>query len=195
MTGNDPYAFPPPPLTDETSGYPYPPDPSQSLAPTTVLNLPTTPPELLIPSEPQIFTMEDSIVMILKPREFLKKKIEIMNAGSNFLQVFSDFEHVFTKFRSSEDATRSFSTAEILESSTALLPQAIASLRTTAEKYENTDMDEHLFEEYTNSCHNIIANEGGLHINSIPPLTRDYLEKLNLRNGKLHQTNGRLYAY
>jgi hypothetical protein len=76
----------------------------------------------VLPPEPQAFVAEDSIVLILKPNEFFRfvnsdllivllsklwidfyRKKAIMTAmGPANLQVFSDFEHVFTKFRAED---------------------------------------------------------------------------------------------
>jgi hypothetical protein len=52
-----------------------------------------------IPAEPQVFVMEDCVVMVLKPRELLRKKLAMIRSGPDDLQVFADFERVFTHFR------------------------------------------------------------------------------------------------
>lgn len=52
--------------------------------------------------DPQVITHEDCVVMVLKPREFFRKKLELTRAGPHNLQVFSDFEHVVTKFKNND---------------------------------------------------------------------------------------------
>jgi hypothetical protein len=52
-----------------------------------------------VPSEPQVLIHEDSVVFIMKPKEFHRKKFDMAQAGPGALQVFSDFERVFTRFK------------------------------------------------------------------------------------------------
>lgn len=60
---------------------------------------PISPPEILIPPEPQIFVSNGCIVLIPRPAEYFKKKKNIIDAGSNQLHVFTDFERTMTHFR------------------------------------------------------------------------------------------------
>lgn len=55
--------------------------------------------------EPQIFTHADSVVMILRPKEFYRKKALISGAGAENVQVFSDFEHVMTAFNTNSQVS------------------------------------------------------------------------------------------
>lgn len=61
--------------------------------------------------------------MVLKPREFFQKKMDMADAGPGQLQVFTDFEHVLSRFRGEDGTSKSMGTAEVLESSPALMPQ------------------------------------------------------------------------
>lgn len=63
------------------------------------LTTPVTPqdPLELISPEPQVFIHDDNIVFIRKPKEFYRKKFEMLRAGPSALQVHTDFEHVLTK--------------------------------------------------------------------------------------------------
>ncbi len=82
-------------------GYPTFP-PSDEMIPLTP-QVPIEPVDPLagISNDPQIFSYGDdsSIVMILRPREFFRKKYEMIQAGSRDLQVFTDFEHALTRFK------------------------------------------------------------------------------------------------
>ena len=57
--------------------------------------------EFPMAAEPQVFVHSDNIVMILRPREFYRKKQAIIAGGAKNLQVFTDFERVMTRFRTS----------------------------------------------------------------------------------------------
>jgi hypothetical protein len=87
-----------------------------------------------IPPEPQIFVIEDCIVLIPRPQEFYKKKCEITQMGPQSLQVFTDFEKCLTKFRT-EDGEKSMSTAELLESSSLLMPAALQNIKDIIENF------------------------------------------------------------
>lgn len=66
-------------------------------------------------------------------------------------------------------------TAEILENSPALLPDAVRQLRSVAEEFNNkadSEMNEAAFEDFTAQCQSIITKYGGLHIASVGPLVR-----------------------
>lgn len=52
-----------------------------------------------LPPEPQIFVSDGCIVLIPRPVEYFKKKKDIIEAGSQQLNVFSDFERTMTNFR------------------------------------------------------------------------------------------------
>ena len=56
-------------------------------------------PEEQVPPEPQIFVSDGCIVLIPRPVEYFKKKKDIIEAGSQQLNVFSDFERTMTNFR------------------------------------------------------------------------------------------------
>jgi len=126
-------------------------------------------------------------VLIRNPREFHRKKALFTAAGPAALQVFSDFERVLTACRSPEDAgCRLLGTAELLETSPALLPAAVAALRQVGAEFESAvEMDDAAFEEYTRRCQAIIAGQAGLHMASVAPATRDLLGsgKMVLREG------------
>ena len=125
-------------------------------------------PEPVIPPEPQLFTVDESVVLILKPKEFHRKKTAILRAGSGSVQVFSDFEHVFTKFRQ-DNGEPTYSTAEVVESSPALLPGAISQIQSINQEVQNLSLD---LEEAMARCQTIIAREGGLNTMSIPIITK-----------------------
>jgi hypothetical protein len=82
---------------------------------------------------------------------------------------------------------RTLGSAEILEFAPGVLsPVAVQHLKTVVMEFmsiDDEDMDEARFEEFTAKCHGIIAKDGGLHITSIAPATRDFLPKLGLRDG------------
>ena len=68
--------------------------------------------------------VEDCVVLIPRPRDFYRKKVELTRGGPSKLQVFADFEHVVTRFKNDE-GQRSVSSAELIEGSNALLPQVL----------------------------------------------------------------------
>jgi len=78
------------------------------------------------------------IVMISKPREFFKKKQAFTQAGANNIQVFSDFEHVFTRFITAE-GDRTLGSAELLENSGAVQRSAVDQLNKISEEFENVN--------------------------------------------------------
>eukprot|EP01041_Mallomonas_annulata_P008380 gene8380-17283_t len=124
---------------------------------------PPPPPEMMIPADPQVFVVEDSVIMVLRPREFYRKKQELSMAGAGALQVFTPFEDTLTRFQilsPSGDSTgeRSLNTAELLEASQALPPHVC-------------------------TLHVVIAREGGLHIANVPAIARDSLVRCPLREG------------
>lgn len=125
-------------------------------------------PEPIIPPEPQLFTVDESVILILKPKEFHRKKTAILRAGSGSVQVFSDFEHVFTKFKQ-DNGEPTYSTAEVVESSPALLPGAITQIQAINQEVQNLSLD---LEEAMARCQSIIAREGGLNTMSIPIITK-----------------------
>jgi len=139
-------------------------------------------PEPVIAPEPQVFVKDESIVLILKPKEFFRKKAEFMKAGASQIQLFSDFEHALTKFRL-QDGSKSFTTSEVLESSPVLSMEAVAKLRLVVEEFESSEMDDSSLGAFSEKCHSIIAKEGKLHISSILPLTQDYLTRIAMRSG------------
>jgi hypothetical protein len=143
-------------------------------------------PLLSIPPEPQALVFEDSIVLIRAPRELARKKNAFTAAGGAALQVFTDFERVLTTTRA-QDGARSLGTAELLETSPALLPASVQALKQLAAEFETVDMDDSGFEEYVRRCQQIIAAQAGLHMASVGPATRDMLAggRLVLRDGGL----------
>jgi len=161
-----------------------------------------------VPSEPLVFACEDSIAIILRPRDFYRKKQELQRGGPQSLQVLTDFEHVLTRFRLQDGSggvpdlpaslcvsgsgPRTVGSAELLESSPALHPAAQQQLLAAAEAFEALLSDpahipeggeERAFEELTARCQAIVGRDGGLHIASIAPVTREGLSRLGLRSG------------
>lgn len=69
---------------------------------------------------------------------------------------------------------RCLSTAELLEGSPVLAPQAAQKIAVLSEEYSSRgdDMDASAFEEFTRHCQNIITSAGHLHIASIAPFAR-----------------------
>ena len=82
--------------------------------------------------------------MISKPREFFKKKQTFTQAGTNNIQVFSDFEHVFTRFITAE-GDRTLGSAELLESSGAVQRSAVDKLNKISEEFENVRHDNYCY--------------------------------------------------
>jgi hypothetical protein len=97
--------------------------------------------------EPVFVALLRRVSRLLIFRNNIRKKAAITKGGPNKLQVFLDFENVMTKFRNDDGGRpacasvlvnaiivikrlvrteRSYSTADMLESSTALLPQVCA---------------------------------------------------------------------
>ena len=68
----------------------------------------------MIPPEPQVFVVDDCIVIVNKPKEFHRKKILLTSAGPAALQVFTDFEHVLTKFKTEDGSTLSMLSFSLL---------------------------------------------------------------------------------
>ena len=105
-----------------------------------------------IPPEPQIFVIEDCIVLIPRPQEFYKKKSEITQMGPQSLQVFTDFEKCLTKFRT-EDGEKSMSTAELLESSSLLMPAALQNIKDIIENFASMGQQGNSYEVAIFSFH------------------------------------------
>lgn len=161
-------------------------------APGTAPPVPASAPDplLAIPPEPQALVVEDTVVLIRNPREFFRKKNLMTIAGPGAFQVFTDFERVVTGCRAS-DGTRLLGTAELLETSPALLPQAVSALRNVAVEFDSVDMDDSGFEEYTRRCQEIIATQAGMHMAAVSPVSRDFVSsgKLVLREGAVGALN------
>jgi hypothetical protein len=139
-----------------------------------------------VPPEPQVFVHGDNIVMILRPREFFRKKAAIAAAGPQSLQVFSDFERVMTRFRAGP-GQRAMGTAELLESSGAVKAGAVQELNRLAEDFEGQmlalDQQEGegagqaaerfaMLEDFAARCQAAVAREGELHLASVGPVVR-----------------------
>ncbi len=170
--------------------------------------LPSRPPheEMLerMPAEPQVLIHEDNVVMILKPKEFYRKKYALITGGSNNLQVFTDFEHAFTKFKSDSPCStpekpvteRSLSTLELLEMSGALSPEALQRIQQLTNEYdqkfyqllneEGNSSDAtlyQLYEEMSAQYQLIIAKFGNLYSGNVLPATKELLSRIALRQG------------
>lgn len=186
-------------------------------APPTAPEAPPTAPPVIAP-EPQIILVDNTIVIISNPVEFYRKKEAFKQAGAQSLQVYSDFERVLTKTKlesgsssSSNSAmtgscvtpihtdsdVRTLGSAELLETSDALLQEAQMKLRQVTDDFINSGemMDDNAFESYTMQCQQIIAGNSGLHIAAIPSITKHSLDKIGFRQGwkrcfqSLHQKN------
>lgn len=59
--------------------------------------------------------MDTSIVMILKPNEFAKKKRKFKQDGSNRLQVITTFDHCLTAFHAKDGKASCLKTTDVLE--------------------------------------------------------------------------------
>lgn len=139
--------------------------------------------EVAVPVEPQIFVVDDCIVLIPRPVEFYRKKNDIIRSGSQSLQVFADFERTFTTFRAPNGEV-SYGTSELMETSSALLPQAAARIKALLQEFEGpADLDDGAVEEVASKVQDIISKEGGLHMSYISPATRDMRDRISLRNG------------
>jgi hypothetical protein len=178
--------------------------PGQSMRPE-LPPLPPSQPEIdwqrLIPPEPQLLIHEDCIVLILKPREYYRKKHEMTQAGPNAIQVFADFEHVFTKFRTTE-GSRTLGTTELLESSGCVSPEALQQIQKIAEEFDmSADFDRdrdsgesssssssgsgdsyEAFEEMTSKCQQALTNYGQLYFGNVAPATKNFLSQLSIRD-------------
>jgi hypothetical protein len=112
---------------------------------------PPTPPHLLIPAVPQVFAVDDCVVMILKPQEYFRKKFLMIEGGGSALQVYSDFENVLT--RTQVNGARTVGSGELLEcAQNVLSPNAVAQLRATAADFaliDEEDMSDAHFEEFS----------------------------------------------
>jgi hypothetical protein len=159
-----------------------------------------------IPSEPQVSIHEDSIVFILKPKSFYRKKFEMMRAGPSALQVFTDFERVLTRFKMA-DGNRAMTTEEILESSGAVTQEGIAEMQRAVDDMEQglmsaaaSAVDEfdilsdsgnengkdgslnHVYEEGAKNYHQALAARGHVHLGHALPIIRSRLSQLGLRD-------------
>lgn len=169
----------------------YPPNPSQipGLMSAYPAELPPKKPEEIISPEAQVFIHENSIVMIAKPQDFHHKKTLFQQQGSQQLQVFSDFEHVITKFKQTK-GQRALGSMELLESSGALSPTAVQQLQTLSDSIENklnstltNEEQDIIFEDFIQQIQTIVCGQGNLHIYSIPMVVRKLIEHLSLRDG------------
>jgi hypothetical protein len=143
-----------------------------------------------VPPEPQVFVHGDNIVMILRPREFFRKKAAIAAAGPQSLQVFSDFERVMTRFRAGP-GQRAMGTADLLESSGAVKAAAVQELNRLAEEFEGQmqALDQQdgegagqaaerfaMLEDFVARCQAAVAREAELHLASVAPVVRYVIE-------------------
>lgn len=150
--------------------------------------IPVEPPAIdwqqVVPPEPQLIVHEDCVVLIFKPQEFHRKKAEMTAAGPSAIQVFADFEGVFTKFRAA-DNQRAANTAELLESADILTPGVKAQIQNVYnEENEGRSLDGYAFsEELAKKCQSIIASNAQLHIANVMLVTKSFLSsgKLSLR--------------
>jgi len=158
-----------------------------------------------LPADPQVFIHEDNIVMILKPKEFYRKKFAIMAGGSNNLQLFADFEHVLTKFKleppsiaghEKHSVERSLGSMELLELSGAVAQEALKHIQQLNVDFDqkfsqmlneegveesNTAKVHQLYEEMSLQYQQIISKYGNLYSGNILPATRELLPRLGLR--------------
>lgn len=93
--------------------------------------------------------------------------------GPQAVQVFSDFEHVFTKFKHA-DGGRTMGTSDLLESSGAISNDAIEQIRQITEEFDKLDdvQDEQSFFDMSARCQAAVARHGSLHIGNVPVVTR-----------------------
>ena len=174
--------------------------------------IPQPPPEVVaatLVTEPQLIQIPGGVVLIMNPGEFYRKKEAFTTAGPASLQVYSDFERVFTKNKISEvsvtrgesnsgscvqplmsdEESRTPGTAEVLEGSESLSPQAQEKLHAVTDSFLSAigdhapAMDEEAFESYSTQCQEIIVNDGKLHISALPSITRAATPKMGLREG------------
>lgn len=150
-----------------------------------------------VSSEPQVFVHEDNIVMILRPREFHRKKAVIAAAGAQKLQVFTDFERVLTHFKNVQ-GERAVGSAELLDASGAVQMKAVSQLNALADAFDTQMMTiDQVLDEATTSgavlevaaeranseryaaaetfvrnCQAVLCKEGDLHVSSIAPVVR-----------------------
>eukprot|EP01033_Poteriospumella_lacustris_P009722 gene9723-6959_t len=131
-------AFQPAPLSMHQGSPSFPPHGNNAYAPpASAPATPADPYEWLndVPSEPQVLIHEDSVVFIMKPKEFHRKKFDMAQAGPGALQVFSDFERVFTRFKT-PDGSRAFTTEELMEASGVISAEGIADMQRAVDEME-----------------------------------------------------------
>lgn len=95
-------------------------------------------------------------------------------AGPQNLQVFSDFERVFTKFKHA-DGSKTLGTAELLESSGAISNEAIQQIQQINDEFEKaevSDDDQSMFDDVSARWQAAVARHGNLHIAHLPAVTR-----------------------
>lgn len=139
--------------------------------------------DVLIPKDPQVFVIEDCVVLVPRPRDFYQKKELIAAAGSGAMQVFLSFEDVCTRFNA-DSGERVLGTAALLEQSHALPPQTVAQLQALVQDGSGGDRDEYtVLEDRAMAQQAILAREGGLHIAHIPAIAREMLSQAPLRDG------------
>jgi len=150
--------------------------------------------------DPQVFIYEDNIVMIHKPKEFYRKKFVMMAAGSNSLQVFSDFEHVFTKFKLDSSSVahekhateRSLGSMELLEISGTMSQEALQRIQMLNQEFDQKfgqllneeSSDTSVYQLYEDMCvqyQQIVSKYGNVYSGSVLPATRELLGRLGLR--------------
>ena len=189
---NDPYSAPPPITMDQEFSHPSTPPEgtfdgfndtpfgyADQIRPATDVSEPSCPPE------PQIFVVEDCIVLIPRPAEFYKKKTEMSNAGPSSLQVFTEYERCLTKFQT-DQGERAMGTAELLESSSVLMPVALEKIKAVIDNFADMGAEGATYEaeeNYTAERERIIAQDGQLHMGNIAPATRDMIPRMPLRDG------------
>lgn len=138
--------------------------------------------DVLIPKDPQVFVIEDCVVMVLRPRDFYQKKEQMAAAGSAGLQVFLPFEDVCTRFHA-DSGERVPDTALLLEQSHALPPQTVSQLQALAQEESGSEETYSAVEDRAAAQQAVLAREGGLHIAHIPSIAREMLNRAPLRDG------------
>eukprot|EP00981_Chlorochromonas_danica_P002247 scaffold437_cov168-Ochromonas_danica.AAC.64 len=133
---------------------------------------------------PEVSVHGDAIVFVLHPRDLERKKALFTHAGPQALQVFADFEHVFTTFRLA-DGRPSLSSSELLENSGLLSPEAVQALQSLTDSLQDKDDRDEVSaaEEAAKRAQLIIARQGRLHYSGLAPATRTMLPLLGFRDG------------
>ncbi|CAM9618906.1 unnamed protein product [Ascophyllum nodosum] len=146
------------------------------------------------PGVPEVISVDDSIVLVLKPNELAKKKRKFKQDGANRLQVITTFDHCLTGFHAKDGKGPCLKTTDILEQNQhVMLPEAAKKVRFLRSDFKrrmeadgkgmSPEDRVAALEDNLRKVYSVVSMEGGVHMNSIGPAIESQLDSIPLRAG------------